>query len=81
MNSNKTCKTCNFYAAPLEGDINGEVASECRRFPPAMCGGDRSEQRGVFPITGESDWCGEFRLAGQDSPMAKSHLFHSASVA
>ena len=53
-----TCRECVFYARHLQEMENGENVSECRRYPPTVHPDDRIA---VFPLTPESNWCGEHR--------------------
>ncbi len=49
------CKSCAFWESDTE--IDGGF---CRRQPPAVFMVD-DEPASTFPVTGERDWCGEFR--------------------
>lgn len=63
------CKNCRFWAFP-QSDYTD--AAECRRMPPARSGGRMAVRyegartvtvgRGLWPLVGEYDGCGEFRL-------------------
>ena len=51
--SGSACGRCRFWS---KGSV---VAGQCRRMPPAA----DFESGHFWPITGRSDWCGEFAAA------------------
>lgn len=60
-----TCYTCHFWEG--QGIRQRGPKGTCRRYPPTVT---PRHNDGRFPITLSNDWCGEWRRAIVDGPIA-----------
>jgi hypothetical protein len=59
------CGTCRHWQdRQLRRIAGGEAQGDCHRHPPR---GDDGRHR-YWPITLASDWCGEYKAAGEGKP-------------
>lgn len=66
--SERACQNCEFWYAPVNGQIGVEYR-QCRRYPPSV----RTPQHikddwghTAFPATPSGAWCGEFQECSRD---------------
>jgi hypothetical protein len=50
------CSECEFWVEPKW--VTRKGLGRCRRYPPSVVVGESS---GIWPLTDEEDWCGEYR--------------------
>ena len=50
------CQSCAFFDREKNDDVGF-----CRRYPPSMFFLGDDDFESLFPITGLSEWCGEFK--------------------
>lgn len=59
------CSACRFWSVLLP------AVGECRRRPPTVI---PDEERGRWPQTQATDWCGEFQTPPRDDSIPDAHV-------
>lgn len=73
-NEERVCRTCQFWCAmPAEKKVRDTIppwAGQCRRFPPTIASEEelmKGRPFGVWLITFDDGFCGEWRREAQNS--------------
>ena len=53
--------TCKYWVKEKEQVEGGADLGKCKRYPPQVFSDSPFSQYELFPLTGEADWCGEWK--------------------
>ena len=57
----KDCMTCKYWVKEKEQVEGVPDLGKCKRYPPQVFSDSPFSQYELFPLTGEADWCGEWK--------------------